>query len=93
LVKVNKSGVVAKFVEKPVLKDWVNGGFMVFNKEIFDYLRPGEMEHEALKRLIKKKQLSLFIHEQFWHAMDTYSDVENLNKFWDQHPEWKIWED
>lgn len=91
LLSVNKEGVVTKFIEKPVLNEWVNGGFMIFKKEFFNYLRPEEMEHEALKRLVKERQLSIFIHNGFWHAMDTYPDVENLNNFWMQNPEWKVW--
>jgi glucose-1-phosphate cytidylyltransferase len=88
-----KTYMVNKFIEKPVLIDRVNGGFMVFKRKFFDYLRPGEMEHEGIKRLIKDKQLSLFVHNGFWHSMDTYPDVENLNKMWSTSPEWKIWKD
>lgn len=86
------SGVVKKFIEKPVLKEWVNGGFMIFKWKFFSYLRAGEMEHEALKRLIKEEQLSLFIHEGFWHAMDTYSDMTNLNIMWEQGAKWRVWD-
>ncbi len=91
LLTTKKDSIVEKFVEKPVLKDWVNGGFMIFKKKFFDYLRPREMEHEAIKRLIKERQLSMYIHEDFWHSMDTYPDVENLNKFWQDNPQWKVW--
>lgn len=93
LLKVDSSGTVTKFIEKPVLNEWVNGGFMIFKKDFFKYLRTGEFEHEAFKRLIKEEQLSTYIHEGFWHSMDTYPDVDNLNKMWLDKPEWKIWED
>lgn len=86
-----KTNLVKEFVEKPVLKDRVNGGFMVFKREFFDYLKSGEMEHEAIKRLVKKQELALFVHDGFWHAMDTYPDVEALNKSWMNNPEWKVW--
>jgi glucose-1-phosphate cytidylyltransferase len=66
---------------------------MVFHKKFFNYLRVGEFEHKALHRLVKEKQLSLYVHEGFWHAMDTYADVENLNNFWLNNPEWKVWHD
>ena len=91
LLTVKKDGKAGRFIEKPVLKDWVNGGFMVFKKKVFDYLSMGEMEHEAIKRLIKINELSIFIHDGFWHSMDTYPDVENLNKFWIEDPRWKVW--
>lgn len=94
LLKTNKNKIVTSFIEKPVLSnEWVNGGFMVFKKEFFDYLKPGEMEHEGLKRLIQKKQLSTYTHEGFWHSMDTYPDVDSLNEQWKGNPKWKIWKD
>lgn len=88
-----KTNIVKEFIEKPVLHDRVNGGFMIFKKDIFSYLKNGEMEHEAIKRLIAKTQLSLYNHDGYWHAMDTYSDVEELNKEWNTNPLWKIWKD
>jgi glucose-1-phosphate cytidylyltransferase len=84
---------VTTFTEKPALKEWVNGGFMVFKKKFFQYLKPGEFEYEGLQRLVKADELSLFIHEGFWHAMDTYTDVESLNALWMKNPEWKLWKD
>ncbi|OGG30671.1 hypothetical protein A3A63_00625 [Candidatus Gottesmanbacteria bacterium RIFCSPLOWO2_01_FULL_46_9] len=92
-VRVDEKNKVAQFVEKPSLKEWVNGGFMVFQKKFFQYLRPGEFDHAAIHRLVKEDQLSLYIHDGFWHAMDTYADVENLNKFWRAQPEWKVWKE
>lgn len=91
IMRQNVQNEVLEFVEKPQLKDWTNGGFMMFNYDFFDYLRPGELEHPALKRLIEKHQLSLFTHTGFWHCMDTYADVEKLNSFWEDSAPWKIW--
>jgi len=88
-----KTHLVNSFAEKPVLKDRVNGGFMIFKKKFFDYLKQGEMEHEGIKRLIADEQLALYIHNGFWHAMDTYPDVDNLNNYWSNNPEWKVWKD
>jgi|SRR3989344_1684147 len=91
LLKIDKEYIVQKFSEKPVLNEWVNGGFMIFKKKFFSYLKPGEFEHEAIKRLIAEKQLAVYTHNGFWHAMDTYNDVDNLNKLWNEKPEWKVW--
>lgn len=93
LVQIDRNNIISKFIEKPVLRDWVNGGFMVFKKEFFNYLRTDEFEHSALERLVQKKQLSLFIHNKFWHCMDTYADVESLNKYWQEDPKWKLWKE
>lgn len=92
LVKISPKGLVESFIEKPVLKDWVSGGFMVFDKRVFDYIKNGEMEHQGLKRLSLKKQLCLYKHKGFWFAVDTYKELEELNKIWDsRNPPWKIW--
>lgn len=93
LVKVDGHCLVEQFVEKPVLKDWVNGGFMVFDKRALDYFRVGEMEHPALGRLVKEKQLSLYQHNGFWYAVDTFKELDDLRSMWDSaKPPWKVWE-
>lgn len=91
-VETNRKGNIIKFVEKPVLNDWTNGGFMVFDKRFFDFIKVGEMEHPPLKRLVKKGQLTLYKHNGFWFAVDTYKELEDLNKIWDEgNPPWKVW--
>ncbi len=93
LAKINDKNIVTSFVEKPILEDWVNGGFMVFKREFFNYLKPVEMEHVGLKRITEVNQLSMYKHEGFWHSMDTYPDVDELNTMWRDNPEWKVWEE
>jgi glucose-1-phosphate cytidylyltransferase len=89
---VGDDNLVKKFIEKPILKDWVNGGFMVFDRRFFNFLRPNEMEHPALKRLSRKKQLSLYKHEGFWQAVDTSRELKELNRLWSSgKPPWKVW--
>lgn len=91
LLTIDRNNIVREFLEKPVLTEWTNGGFMVFKKDFFTYIRKKEFEHSALKRLVRKKQLSVYIHNGFWHSMDTYNDVENLNKLWAEDPKWRVW--
>jgi len=92
LLSVNEHHVVHSFTEKPVLVDWVNGGFMVFKRQALKYFKENEMEHEGLKRLVAEKQLSLYIHDKFWFAVDTYKELEDLNTMWSkQESPWKVW--
>lgn len=94
LLHVDNNHKIKLFQEKPVLSDWVNGGFMVFDIRFFDYIRSGEMEHPALKRLADKKELSLYKHEGFWYAIDTYKEYEDLNTIWNSgSAPWKVWKD
>lgn len=91
LIIRDRHNLIRSFRQKPRLNEYVNGGFMVFNKDFFDYLKEGEMIEDSFQRLIKKRQLSVFIHDGFWQAMDTYQDMEELNKLWLNDPKWKIW--
>lgn len=91
LLAINEKNVARQFLEKPVQTEWTNGGFMIFKRAFFNYLRKGEFEHQALKRLIREGQLSVYTHSGFWHSMDTYPDVDNLNKLWNENPKWKVW--
>lgn len=87
-----KNNLVAKFTEKPVMNDWVNGGFMVLRRNFFDYLNSGENEHPAFVRLAGEKQLSLYQHEGFWYSIDTYKELEEINAMWKKGMvPWKVW--
>lgn len=92
LVNIDKNNNVTSFTEKPVLSEWVNGGFMIFNREAFKFFKEGEMEHDALKRIAALHKLSLYKHDGFWYAVDTYKELEDLNKLWVQeNPPWRVW--
>lgn len=91
LIEAGSDGTVSSFIEKPLLSDWVNGGFMVFKKQAFEYFQSGETEHPALVRLAEKKQLSFYQHEDFWMSVDTYKELETLKSIWKEKKPWKIW--
>ncbi len=77
-------GLVAEFREKPQVKTGlINGGFFVFQREVFDYLTGDcSLEKAPLERLARDGQLAIYPHEGFWHCMDTYRDMESLNGLW-----------
>jgi len=87
---------VLKFHEKPQVREGlINGGFFVFKKEFFGYLSEddtGLLEQEPLENLTQKGELSVFVHDKFWQCVDTYRELELLNKLWKagQAP-WKVW--
>jgi glucose-1-phosphate cytidylyltransferase len=58
---------------------WINGGFFVFRRAIFDYLGPGEdLVGAAFDRLIAEDQVMAYPYEGFWAPMDTLKDKQNL---------------
>ena len=86
---------VTEFKEKPQTGEgWINGGFFVFEKEIFEYLNGDDtiLEADPLERLAKDGQLMAYKHEGFWQCMDTLRDKINLNKLWNEgNAPWKKW--
>ncbi|MDP3954695.1 MAG: sugar phosphate nucleotidyltransferase [bacterium] len=93
LVSVDEDkNLVKSFRQKPLMSEYVSGGFMVFNKKAFKYFDEGPMEN-GLKRLAAKGQLSFFKHQGFWKSMDTYQEMLELNKLWDKKKPWLIWKD
>lgn len=71
--------------------DLINGGFMVFKNEFLDLIKPDTMIEQAFDPLALQGELSMFEHEGKWKCMDTYKEVEELNKYWINDPFWKIW--
>jgi glucose-1-phosphate cytidylyltransferase len=79
--------LVTEFVEKPQTGEgWINGGFFVFEPEIFDYLDGDEtsLEADALERLAAESQLAAYRHEGFWQCMDTVRDKLLLEELWEE---------
>jgi len=94
---VNLSGhYVTEFREKHTSESsWINGGFFVFEPELFDYLQDGDstvLEKKPLETLAKEQQLTAFKHTGFWHPMDTLRDKNHLENLWNtKKAPWKIW--
>ena len=61
---------------------YINGGFFIFHKNIFDYLDYSEnfdFEFEAIQKLVQKKNLMAYKHESFWQCMDNIREKKYLN--------------
>ncbi len=92
LISIDEKTSLAKnFRQKPLMNEYTNGGFMVFNRKAFKYFDEGEMEN-GLKRLAKKGQLAVYKHDGFWKAMDTFREMIDLNKLWEAKKPWAVWE-
>jgi len=92
-MEINGDSLVTKFSEKPISNKRVNGGFFIFDPEIFDYLDDGSvLEREPLELLSAAGELKAYSHDGFWQPMDTYRESVELNNLWDSNmAPWKIW--
>jgi len=76
---------VVTFQEKPQASEgWINGGFFVFEPDLFDRIDGDEtmLEHEPLAALARDGQLSCYLHDGFWQPMDTLRDKRLLDELW-----------
>ncbi len=93
-MKIGKNQYVNSFLEKPNLKTgWINGGFFVLNKGIFNYIKNLQtiFEREPLVTLTKRKQLVAFKYEKYWKCMDNLNEKEQLDKIYKKYKSiWKI---
>jgi len=87
---------VLSFMEKPSnATEFVNGGFFVFDRRIFDSLTDEEdcdLEIGPLERLAAEGQMMVYRHRGFWACMDTQRDADYLNTVWQRETApWKVW--
>ena len=88
----------------PVKAGWIDGGFFVFNKRIFDYLDDqswlsGDVRDlqdgsgaPTLQRLVNDEELSVYRHDGLWECMDTQREMEMLTEMWKTgQAAWRTW--
>src|SRR3989338_2499319 len=80
ILEINNKGEVTSFREKPKLSHWMNGGFYVMERKIFNYIKPGyDLEKETFEDLARDRQIAAFMHDGFWKSMNTLKDVIEFN--------------
>ena len=86
---------VVEFSEKPQTGEgWINGGYMVLEPGVLDYIDGDEsfLQKEPMERLAAEGQLMAYRHESFWQCMDTMRDRVMLEQLWNSgHAPWKVW--
>lgn len=92
-----KDDLIVSFEEKAKNKrGLINGGYMVFENQLFDYIQDGEnceFETDVLYAMVKDKQVMVYKHQGNWACMDSIRDLERLTKMWKENKAfWKIWD-
>lgn len=87
---------VRSFREKNKIDSgWINGGFLVCNPEVIDYIADDTimLEREPMEKLAMEGELMCYKHYGFWQCMDTMRDKEKLDKLWiENNAPWRVWE-
>ncbi len=98
VLDLDGQNMVKNFTEKSKEDGgWINGGFMVLEPDIFDYLDDDDQlvfERKPLEELAKENKLNAYKHHGFWQCMDTMRDKTLLENLWSKNKApWKIWSD
>lgn len=95
VLEVGRDGMVNEFREKRESDgNVVNGGFMLLEPQVFDYIAGDDtvFENDSLARLAQAGQLNCYRHEGFWQCMDTQREKRLLEGLWSSgRAPWKIW--
>jgi glucose-1-phosphate cytidylyltransferase len=87
--------LVSCFTEKPQIGEgWINGGFMVMEPKILEYIPSDStnLEAQVLEQLAAEGQLAAYRHPDFWQCMDTLRDKRQLEGLWqDGKAPWRVW--
>ena len=96
-IDIEPDGTVASFQEKPQGDGaWINGGFMVCEPEVFDYIDGNRndviFERKPLEELASDGQLNSYKHNGFWYPMDTLKGKNDLTQMWQNGTApWALW--
>jgi len=89
----SEDGLVTSIDDVISANTWINGGYFVLRREIFDYMRPGdELVVEPFQRLIAEKKLATHAYDGFWRCVDTFKDLQALESLYAKgRPPWEFW--
>lgn len=93
LVNIDAADHVTGISHAGSSETWINGGYFVLSKKIFQYMRPGEdLVNEPLARLIAARELITVRHKGFWACMDTFKERQQLEDLWSKgSAPWQVW--
>lgn len=89
---IDEHNTITKFIEKAKTsgtQGFINGGFYVLNKKVFNYLSDDDsciFEKQPLEKLASEKNLQVYKHNSFWQCMDTFREYQILNEMADELP-------
>jgi glucose-1-phosphate cytidylyltransferase len=93
IVSLKDDGRVGKIENVRNTELMINGGYFVFRKEIFQYMKDGEeLVAEPFRRLIDDNQLIAYPYDKFWYCMDTFKEERELNEMFERgDAPWEVW--
>ena len=93
VARLSESGHVQQINPLSESGHWINGGFFIFRREMFSYMRDGEdIVYEPFQRLIAEQRLVAHPYQGFWMPMDTFKEKQALDQLYSTgRAPWELW--
>lgn len=93
LVRFGEDGAVQALDHVTKAGIWINGGYFIFRKQIFEYIEDGEeLVYEPFRKLIARNQLVTYRHDGFFMSMDTFKEKRAIDDMYARgDTPWQIW--
>ena len=93
VVSMQENGLVNSIHDLSRSDIWINAGYFIFRREIFNFIKPGEeLVSEPFQRLIEKKKLVTHKYHGFWASMDTFKEKQKLDEMYARgDTPWEVW--
>jgi glucose-1-phosphate cytidylyltransferase len=93
VVSMNEDSVINEIQHLSKSNIWINGGYFVLSKKIFEFIKNGEeLVEEPFHRLIRERKLITYKYDGFWISMDTFKDKQVLDEMYSRgNAPWEIW--
>jgi glucose-1-phosphate cytidylyltransferase len=90
VIDTDETGTIRSIDDIREANVWINGGYFVFRRDIFEYINPGEeLVEEPFKRLVEREEIVAYRYDGFWEPMDTIKDKQRLDSLADSgKPPW-----
>jgi glucose-1-phosphate cytidylyltransferase len=81
VVDIETDGKVARIREKPIMREhWMNAGYFVFDRAVFDHWQGNDLEREVLPALVAEGHAYAYKHNGFWKSMDSFKDQQEFDE-------------
>jgi len=93
MISVDREGIVKSIEHVTTSGARINGGFFVFRRDLFRYMKEGEeLVEQPFRRLISEEQLLSHAHNGFWACMDTFKERQELEDLYSRgNAPWTVW--
>ncbi len=93
IISITKEGKLISYQKGHRMEKPINAGFMILEKDYLNYLDDSMMIEEPFNVLASEGKQAVYLHDGYFSAIDTYKDLDVMNKAWEEGSPWKTWND